>query len=500
MLTPSGRDELVAIVQRARTAGAQLSLSGGRHAMGGQQFGTGNWLVDLRQHAAIRDFDRGRGLITVDAGIQWPELIAGYLQRQRDGASGPTWGIRQKQTGADRLTLGGALAANIHGRGLRQAPIVEDVEAFTLIDAQGEVRRCSRTENAALFRLAIGGYGMFGLIADVTLRLTPRVKVERCVEVLTLDELMRVPEECDTRDWLFGDFQFAIDEKSPDFLQRGVGSIYRQLPDDAAMPEVQGHLRAADWERLMHLAHTDRSRGFAEYARYYLSTHGQRYWSDTHQLSGYVDHYHAALDRQLGATVRGSEMITEVYVPRPALPSFMARAAARLRAGSVPVIYGTIRWIERDTESFLAWARESWTCIVFNLHVDHTPDGVAAARAAFRDLIDLALDFGGTYYLTYHRWATAAQVDAAHPRMREFLARKQEHDPWELFTSDWYRHHQRLLGSPARRRGYYPPAAISPSDPAGPPAHATISPTAPRFVPSRLTARRARTVWSAKSR
>ena len=447
VLTPRGLDELVATVQLARAEGAQLSLCGGRHAMGGQQFGTGNWLVDLRQHAAIRDFDRERGLITADAGIQWSDLIAGYLDRQREPADGPQWGLRQKQTGADRLTLGGALAANIHGRGLRLPPIVGDVEAFTLVDAEGAVRRCSRIENPQLFRLAIGGYGLFGLMADITLRLTPRFKVERCVQVLTLDELARVPEECDTREWHFGDFQFAIDEHSPDFLQRGVCSIYRRLPDDAPMPPTQSRLLAADWERLIQLAHTDRARAFAEYARYYLSTHGQRYWSDTHQLSSYVDHYHENLDRKLGAPHRGSEMITELYVPRQALRTFMAQAAARLRAGSVPVIYGTIRLIERDAESFLAWAREPWACIVFNLHVDHTPAGLAEAQAAFRDLIDLSLNFGGSYYLTYHRWATRTQAEAAHPRLREFLQLKQAHDPSELFTSDWYRHHRALLSS-----------------------------------------------------
>lgn len=82
-------------------------------------------------------------------------------------------GIRQKQTGADRLTLGGALSANAHGRGLR----------------------CSRTENIDLISLAIGVYGLFGVIADATLRLAPRLKVRRNVEILTLDELVRVPED-----------------------------------------------------------------------------------------------------------------------------------------------------------------------------------------------------------------------------------------------------------------------------------------------------------------
>lgn len=447
---PVGRDALVAVVREAAAAGAQLSLCGGRHAMGGQQFGAGTWLLDLRGHAAIRDFDAERGLVTADAGIQWPELIAGLIKRQarpeKSGGGGVAWGIRQKQTGADRLTLGGSLSANVHGRGLRMPPIVGDVEAFTLIDADGDARRCSRTENADLFRLAIGGYGLFGVIADVTLRLMPRVPVERSVEIITLDELVRVPEERDTRDWLFGDFQYSIDERSPDFLRRGVFSAYRRT-DAPPLAEPPKQLHESDWLDLLWLAHTDRAKVFDVYANYYRSTHGQRYWSDTHQLSIYPDHYHVALDRRLGAVCPGSEMISELYVPRTAVREFMGRAAAQLRSGATPVIYGTIRLIERDHETLLAWAREPWACVIFNLHCDHTPAGLARTADAFRALIDLALGFGGSYYLTYHRWATRAQVEAAHPRFREFLAEKLARDPAERFTSDWYRHHRALFAA-----------------------------------------------------
>ena len=356
LVEPIGLDALVEIVRAARSAGAQLSLCGGRHAMGGQQFGTDAWLVDLRRHAAIHSLDDERGLLVADAGIQWPDVIAGCTAMRR--ANRPAWGIHQKQTGADNLTLGGALAANVHGRGLRMPPIVADVEAFTLVDAEGEVRTCSRVENTKLFRLAIGGYGLFGIIADVSLRLMPRVKVERRVEVLSLEELLRVPEERDTREWLFGDFQYAIDERSPDFLRRGVFSAYHRLHDDLPVPDEPRELRGDDWRRLLHLAHTDRARVFQEYAAYYLSTHGQRYWSDTHQLGTYLDGYHGEIDRLLAAPHQSSEMITEIYVPRLALAAFMDHGAELLRRGGVPVIYGTVRLIERDDESFLAWARE----------------------------------------------------------------------------------------------------------------------------------------------
>ena len=93
------------------------------------------------------------------------------------------------------------------------------------------------------------------------------------------------------------------------------------------------------------------------------------------------------------------------------------------------MIYGTVRMIEQDDETFLAWARDRYACVIFNLHIDHTPQAIAAAADAFRDLIDLGIAHGGCYYLTYHRWARKDQVERCYPQMSEFLALKRQHDP-----------------------------------------------------------------------
>ena len=138
-------------------------------------------------------------------------------------------------------------------------------------------------------------------------------------------------------------------------------------------------------------------------------------------------------------------MITELFVPRGSLSDFLAAARAHLRTSNADVIYGTVRLIEPDTESSLPWAREDWACIIFNLHVDHEPQGVDRARAAFRGLIDCALGCHGSYYLTYHRWATKSQVLTAHPALPKVLAAKMRFDPDETFQSDWYRHHRELI-------------------------------------------------------
>ena len=128
ILSPDSAGSLQAALQTARRDGLAVSIAGGRHAMGGQQFGTGSLLLDMSSMKRILKLDRVRGLVEVEAGIQWPELVQSLLDSQRD-AKNP-WGIIQKQTGADRLSVGGALGANIHGRGLRFGPFVQDVESL----------------------------------------------------------------------------------------------------------------------------------------------------------------------------------------------------------------------------------------------------------------------------------------------------------------------------------------------------------------------------------
>jgi len=411
--------------------------------MGGQQFATDSICIDTRALDRVISFDQERGLIETEAGIKWPKLIRTYLDARRDSAN--QWGIAQKQTGADTFTLGGSLSSNVHGRGLAMKPLISNIESFTLINADGKSVRCSRDENGQLFRIAIGGYGLFGLIDSVTLRLVPRKKLRRVVEIIRSDDLTRRFEERIAQEFLYGDFQFSVDEKSPDFLQRGVFSCYQ--PIDEHEPIVaEKKLRNNDWLDLLRLAYTDREKAFKRYSDYYLSTNGQTYWSDTSQLSAYLPDYAQKIREQIGGE-QSSLIITEIYVPRADLSDFLAQAAELLRSNHTIVIYGTVRLIEKDDESFLAWAKQSYACIIFNLLTLHTPGGIEASARSFCGVIDLAIARGGSYYLTYHKFAKLEQVMACYPQFKQFLALKKKHDPTERFQSDWYRYYRKLLAS-----------------------------------------------------
>jgi FAD/FMN-containing dehydrogenase len=344
------------------------------------------------------------------------------------------------------LTVGGAVSSNVHGRGLRLPPFISNVESIVVVDANGVCHTCNRRENPELFRLVLGGYGLFGFVYSAKLRLVPLRKVRRIVKVIEAAEVPSAVQGLLHDDFLYGDFQFAIDSKSDDFINRGILSAYEPVPDETTVPPDQKKLSSEDWDMLIYLAHTDPSRAFDVYSKHYLATSGQIYTSETQYVSDYFEDYHHRFDMKVHAPVPATEVLSELYVPRDLLPLFLSDARASLRREDAPpLIYGSVRFIEKDTESFLAWAKQSYACVIFNLHTPHTPEGRERTANAFRRLIDLAIRYTGSYYLTYHRYATREQVLACYPQFPEFLQLKLKYDPKERFQSDWYRHYKRMF-------------------------------------------------------
>ncbi|MCB0325779.1 MAG: hypothetical protein KDD69_19490, partial [Bdellovibrionales bacterium] len=293
---------------------------------------------------------------------------------------------------------------------------------------------------------------LFGVIVEAQLRLVERQKMRRRVRIITSENLFSDFEHAKREGYTYGDFQFCCNSRSADFLHRGVFSCYRPEPNLEHDPQSEFELDAAQWWELLYLAHVDKQRAFDEYSAHYMRTDGQTYWSDEMQMSTYIDDYHHEIDRRRNATCRGSEMITEVYVPQQSIGNFLTAVRTYARQSGTDIIYGTIRLIEADKESFLPWAKEQYACIIFNLHVDHCRPGIAKVADDFRALIDIALGFGGSYYLTYHRFATKAQLCRAYPQFASFLKEKLRYDPKEQFQSNWYRYYRSMFSQELEHR------------------------------------------------
>lgn len=442
LLRPSSVDELRAIVRDVASRGQRLAISGGRHAMGGQAFASDRTLIDMTALDQRIALDADRGLLHIQAGADWPAIIRATHALQPGPA--PRWGIRQKQTGADTLTLGGAISANAHGRGLLMSPIVDDIEDLTLVTPSAELLTCSRDLHPNLFRHAVGGYGLFGPIASATLRLAPRHKLRRLVDIIDIEDALNTVQRRVDQGCLYGDFQYAIDPADDGFLRRGVMACYLPVDDDTPLHPASDDLPREQWLQLLHLAHTDKRAAFAVYAEHYLRSHRRVYWSDLMQLSTYIPTYAEFLASRPGRAdaPRETLVIGELAVPPERLTELLASARTILRERCVEDIYGTIRSLRRDSTTALPFARTDSACVIFNLRTPHTAEGTHRTRDTFRALHDAALALDGSFYLTYSRAATLAQVRRAYPQWDAFVRFKDAIDPTGVFTSDWFEHYR----------------------------------------------------------
>ncbi len=170
---PAAQAGLRDMLREAKANRLHVSIAGARHSMGGQTIAPDGIRVNMLPLKSMT-LDEQTDLLHVDAGALWAEVIP-YLDH-----FGRSIGVMQSD---NNFTVGGSLSVNCHGWQYGRPPIASTVESFHLMTADGAVLRCSRTENKELFSLALGGYGLFGIILDADLHVVKneRLKMEQVI-------------------------------------------------------------------------------------------------------------------------------------------------------------------------------------------------------------------------------------------------------------------------------------------------------------------------------
>jgi len=159
--TLEGRDQVITILDKASARGSIARGLGRSYGDAAQR--SGGSIITLERHRAIEWLDGGR--IRAEAGVSFDELIGEAVPR---GFFVPvTPGTRQ-------VTLGGAIAADIHGKNHhRDGSLADHLESMTLLLPDGEEREVSPDDDAELFWATVGGMGLTGIILAAVVRLLP---------------------------------------------------------------------------------------------------------------------------------------------------------------------------------------------------------------------------------------------------------------------------------------------------------------------------------------
>jgi decaprenylphospho-beta-D-ribofuranose 2-oxidase len=109
-------------------------------------------------------FDRSTGVLEAEAGVTLHDVLEAMVPR---GFFPPV------TPGTRWVTLGGAVASNVHGKNHHHCGSIEHFVTSLEVATPVGLLRCSASERPDLFRATVGGYGLTGLITRVGLRLKP---------------------------------------------------------------------------------------------------------------------------------------------------------------------------------------------------------------------------------------------------------------------------------------------------------------------------------------
>jgi decaprenylphospho-beta-D-ribofuranose 2-oxidase len=425
-------EQLQAVLQDARQRKLKVSISGSRHSQGGHTYTGGAVVLNMRGFNRIRSINPVGMTITVESGATWDEVQRAIAPRRL--------ALKVMQS-SNVFTVGGTLSANAHGRDIDVTQFVEVVESFRLLRADGSVVQVSRNENPELFSLVVGGYGLYGVILDVTLRVTrDELYQQRAVSM----DYTRFPEyfaqhiKSDSNVVLML-ARPSIDPDPDSVLRELVVVTWRRAePGQSGRFELTeeanvwrdkfffGLSRQFDWAKSLR---------WKLQQRVELGAGEDRIVSRNNSMRPPL----APLELLDYRSSRNTDIIQEYFVPVENFVPFMDRFRQILLAGNLNVLSSTVRYVTPNATPELAYVprREAFAVIQMS-NVDLSAEGQRHAAAVTRQLVDAAIEQGGTYYLTYQLYPTAEQLHRAYPNARHALERKRFYDPDELFTSQFY--------------------------------------------------------------
>jgi FAD/FMN-containing dehydrogenase len=332
--------------------------------------------------------------------------------------------------------------------------LMRTIRAMTVVMADGTVRRLTPTDDADLFRLIVGGYGLFGIIAEAEIEVTDNViyrtgrqtiataDFPKAFEAILADEkiglfyghLSTAPGSGFLREMLLFTYTEAgpAEDDLPPLGPIGLVKLRRLIIN---LSKEGSLLAGAKWfaekniDPLFEPCTVTRQSAMAEGDACFVSRNEPMHDSVPYLMNGLTTE---------------TDILHEYFVPRGDLLPFIDAIRPILTDGGLSVLNASVRVVHKE-DNFLTYAPEDAFSVVLYINQSADAAGNARMKALTGKLIDATLAHGGRFFLPYQLHYTAEQLLAAYPAIHDFFAAKRTVDPDGLFTNTFHRKYSGAL-------------------------------------------------------
>ncbi|MFJ8246405.1 FAD-binding protein [Peribacillus asahii] len=426
------RNELQRIVQEANKKGKHISIAGLQHSQGGHTYYKDGIVLDMRGFNRILEVDEQAKTVRVESGASWEDVQEAVTP----------YGLALQVTQSQSIfTIGGSLSVNAHGRDIRFGPMAETVREMTLLTPTGEIKQLTRDDTEEWMTYILGGYGLFGVILDVTLNLTENEVYTIHTEKIETEKyesyLHRVLENQNIT------MHYARISVAPGtFLDEMYVIDYNKTKKQDNTTSLKGEEGVQVSKLALDLG---RKGGkledlFWESQRLYINS-----------IDGKTITRNNAMRSEstfMEFTTPGRvEVLQEFFIPVDSYEEYMQSLKDLLphndQDEDFKVHNITVRYAAKDNMTSLPYAKEDMLGLVVLIQHGLKEKEIAHAKTMIQKWTDVTLQYGGTYYLPYYPYQTKEQFKESYPNWKSFKKQKAERDPNEVFVNLFYDHYMK---------------------------------------------------------
>ncbi|HLY99605.1 MAG TPA: FAD-binding oxidoreductase [Candidatus Angelobacter sp.] len=433
-------EDVAHALQFARENRLKVTSAGQRHSMGGQSFIKDGLVVDMRGMNQLQ-LDKEQKILTVQAGATW-EQVQQFLDPQGLAV--------QAMQSINIFTVGGTLSVNAHGIAHDPGPVAGTVKSFRIMLSTGEIKVASPDENPELFRLAMGGYGLFGVLLDVRLQLVSNEMYELNTQYLDYRDFPAYYREHISGNRNVGLIYGRLSVSPSGFLRETAVHTYTKTEYAGELPPLR--MPRHVWlDRLV--INFSKTGATGRTVRWGLEKYlGPREHACVSRNQAMNQKEPCLVSRNqemydpmgyLKNRLSDTDILQEYFIPPEKMADFIDALRESVVRNKANLLNVTLRIVHKDTITAMPYAKQDMFAFVLYFNQKLNEKESLVLKKTTSELIDAALRLDGTYYLPYQLFYTQAQLRKAYPGSDEFFAAKKKYDPEELFMNNFYQKYGR---------------------------------------------------------